>query len=190
MIFRSMVLDNILKNPAEARKVAELSDWGPFGDGYYQGRTSMDQVSFPEIEYVFASLFPQHKHLPYSSRFRLARKNEEQSNTIHCDFGSEVSGILYLTENNKEEVYTSFYQDQYGFDNYVDFKKAHPEYTDEMLHKDFQKNSLWTEKYKVEGKFNRLVLFDASLWHGPSLGFGNDFESGRLIQVFFLSRGK
>lgn len=42
----------------------------------------------------------------------------------------------------------------------------------------------------VENRFNRLVIFDASLFHAPARYFGDSGESGRLIQTLFFNLGR
>ena len=52
--------------------------------------------------------------------------------------------------------------------------------------KDCQSNNSWQLVDKIGNVFNRLVLYRGDLFHKPLKSFGNDLQSGRLVQVFFF----
>lgn len=49
--------------------------------------------------------------------------------------------------------------------------------------------SKWDLVLKIDGKFNRLALINAKLWHSaePMNGFGSTKEDCRLVQIFSFS---
>jgi hypothetical protein len=56
----------------------------------------------------------------------------------------------------------------------------------EELRRDAPDPSKWELTHRVPMKFNRAVLFDATLFHAASEGFGGSPDNGRLAQVFNL----
>ena len=49
---------------------------------------------------------------------------------------------------------------------------------------DYTKPDQWEVYKHVENKFNRLVIFDNTYFHGPGDLFGTSFEDARLAQIF------
>jgi hypothetical protein len=47
--------------------------------------------------------------------------------------------------------------------------------------------SKWTRYFLSPMKYNRLVIFNARLWHSHNYNFGNSLENGRLVQLFFFN---
>ena len=86
-----------------------------------------------------------------SAYFHLQNSDDFVENTIHKDQGVLYAGLIYLTPEIGEEFGTSLYDE--------DYKVA--------------KTFL--------NKYNRLVVYDANINHGPS-----GFTDGRLTLTFFI----
>lgn len=107
---------------------------------------------------------------PRTSSFRLYMKGQKQNTFIHWDQGmGRYSGILYL--NPVSQGGTAFW-------------------TPRKDGADPSSALDWDMNCWVEAKWNRLLLFDSSLWHSRwplEVSEGTTPETGRLIQLFFFS---
>jgi hypothetical protein len=102
------------------------------------------------------------------SSFRLYTKDMPQPTMIHND--SELgrwTGILYL--NEKAHGGTAFWRPALPIDGI---------------------EQVWKQTAQIQGLWNRLIVFDSSLWHSrwpEHVTEGATPETGRLIQLFFFS---
>jgi hypothetical protein len=92
----------------------------------------------------------------------------------------EYAGVLFLTPNAPIQAGTTFYRSihtrnvKVNNDHAVVFKNGFLDPTE-------------FEAVDVVGNvYNRLVLFDAHMFHAASTYFGNSLENGRLFQIFFF----
>ncbi len=113
---------------------------------------------------------------PTASFFRKSPLGQVEPNYIHSDAEmGDWTGILYLNPEPVDEDGTVFWRHRR---------------TNSLTGEDWKAEGhsipMWDEICRVPAKFNRLLLFDAKLYHSRSLvqnyGEGDD---ARLIQVIF-----
>ena len=110
---------------------------------------------------------------------------EHASHCVHVD-GSEWGGIVYLspTPPTDRSTGTSFFRHKRT--NTVSANDPNSQGWEQ----DKYDPSKWELVYKVENVFNRLVLFDAQMYHRSSGYFGDDESiqsQGRLFMNFFFN---
>jgi hypothetical protein len=91
------------------------------------------------------------------------------------------AGIIYLTPDAPVSGGTGFFKYKNG-----DIL----ELSLEQEKKNGKDNSKWEIVSTIGNIFNRLVLFRANQYHMSLDYFGEDFNDGRLIQLFFFSTEK
>jgi hypothetical protein len=114
---------------------------------------------------------------------------EEHHSWIHSDGGVRWAGVLYLTPTAPLSAGTGFYRHKKTkMDRFVHLTETptekdlnNPYLTD---YKDITK---WELTDEVSNKFNRLILYDATLFHKSMDYFGKSLYDGRLFQVFFFN---
>jgi hypothetical protein len=114
---------------------------------------------------------------------------EEHHSWIHTDGAVQWAGVLYLTPNAPISSGTGFYKHKKtGLEKFVHLTQnptekdlKHPYLTD---YKDITK---WELTDVVSNKFNRLILYDATMFHKSMDYFGKGLHDGRLFQVFFFN---
>lgn len=101
-------------------------------------------------------------------------------NWIHYDPWKWV-GLHYLNLPEQCEGGTSFFihkeTETFGYTELNDFGR-------ELIKKDGTIPERWIEYYRVDLKWNRLLLFRPCFFHSPSNYFGNCIENARLYQLF------
>lgn len=98
---------------------------------------------------------------------------------IQCNQISSVYHIVLDEDNQNKE--TDFHQDIYEQNiAYIAIVYLHPKPNPQSG--TILSNNDDTKMY-IENKFNRIILYDPSIWHKSNNGFGLDKDSGRLTQV-------
>lgn len=117
--------------------------------------------------------------------FRLTLEDEERnmfSRMIHADsFHNEKksvwAGIVYLTPVTTEIEGTILYKNTILNREYCVGKS-------DFLHVNDDPNQ-WQKELVSYFVYNRLIVYRSDLFHSAGHAFGNDDESGRLVQLFF-----
>ena len=115
------------------------------------------------------------KHWPseYNGAFQLC--TQEARTWIHSD-PTEFAAVWFLTPNElcPEGHGTAFYRHT----------------KTEAIRREGSQDPIdgFEEHYAVEGHYNRVLIYDARLFHASTIaGFGNTAENGRLTMTFFWS---
>lgn len=132
--------------------------------------------------------------------YRLTMAHDQLPTFIHNDTAmARTTAILYL--NTPETIPASHIEGGTGFWTHKRTGlKRHPTMEDaarlgigiDPLIQELQRDGLDPDKWVLDSicpmQFNRLLVFDSALWHGPipRPGWGNSPGNGRLIQVFFI----
>jgi hypothetical protein len=104
-----------------------------------------------------------------------------------------IAGVIYLNKEAPIGSGTVIYQDSTDFNgekyskmfmNDVLFsapeeRDTYSKYRDEQI-------SHFTKSITIESVYNRCIIFDPRCWHSAETFFGDDLESARLTQVFFI----
>ena len=166
------VVDGLLPDPHAYRAdVLRL----PFqtvrdGDTSFHGIASLDVATDPVAARI-RDRYPTAR--PHLSFVRRSPEGQREPNFIHADDGrGEWTGILYLNPSPALGDGTDFWR----------FRET-GEVTDRWRDRSTDV-SAWERWLHCEAAFNRLVLFDAPLFHSRALfdNYGAD-EGARLIQV-------
>lgn len=115
--------------------------------------------------------------------FRRSPYGQREPNFIHTDIDmGDWTGILYLNPDAPPEDGTLFWEHLP-----TGRRRATPE---DRMETRWMESEDWDAYQRVEAKFNRLLIFDSTLFHSRALfhNYGTGDEA-RLIQVFF-GKGK
>ena len=122
-----------------------------------------------------------------SGFFRLSKVTDTYDTYAHTD-GSpnknnkkNYQGVVYLSPDEycKDKIGTVFLKHKP-----TGLVKLECENDYWIVSPDFVKPDKWEAYIQVENKFNRLVVFDNTLFHKTGDLFGASFEDARLAQIF------
>jgi hypothetical protein len=113
-------------------------------------------VVLSKIASIATHYFGMTSSLEIKSSFQVCRKQDGDS-WIHVDNDVMVAGILYLTPDAPVEAGTTIYS------------------SDPHVPVDV-----------IGNIYNRLVMYNANLYHKSNMYFGTTLENSRLTQVFFV----
>ena len=127
-------------------------------------------------------------------RMTLAEEEEERGYYVHIDSDAHWAGILFLTPDEYCQGGTEFYRHrEHAIDRtYITDAEARAhgwnscsEFAVQTIQKDGNDLSKWQHLMTVPMRFNRMILFRPWFWHTAGASFGDSFENGRLVQLFF-----
>jgi hypothetical protein len=186
-----IVIDDFYANPMEVRNFALNQQFNITGNFPGFRTTSLLNDTIKEaIQYVmhpFAGEIVDWFEDGHTGAFQYT--TEEHHSWIHSDGGVRWAGVLYLTPTAPLSAGTGFYRHKKTkMDRFVHLTETptekdlnNPYLTD---YKDITK---WELTDEVSNKFNRLILYDATLFHKSMDYFGKSLYDGRLFQVFFFN---
>ncbi len=186
-----IVIDDFYANPMEVRNFALNQQFNITGNFPGFRTTSLLNDTIKEaIQYVmypFAGEIVDWFEDGHTGAFQYT--TEDHHSWIHSDGGVQWAGVLYLTPNAPLSAGTGFYRHKKTkIDRFVHLTETptekdlnNPYLTD---YKDITK---WELTDEVSNKFNRLILYDATLFHKSMDYFGKSLYDGRLFQVFFFN---
>jgi len=136
----------------------------------------------------------------YTGSFQLT--TSKNKSWIHTDKSGNWGGVLYLTPDAPVSGGTGFFKSK------LDGSLTEPDNFSEVIHMDMVNHQLevmmsggqpdtdtnkiysnmekWDIVNQVGNVYNRLILFRSNQWHSSLQYFGEDNETGRLTQVFFI----
>lgn len=182
-----LIIDNFYENPFEVREFA-LGKHSEFISHKYHPGIRTSSYATPRHKEMFNDILE-----PFCGKIVGFNLNKEKNNSngafqlntakigerswIHHDNGdTNWAGIIYLTPNAPLSGGTGFYKLKGG-----DFIESN-----NNIDKNGYDNTKWEVVSTVGNIFNRLVLFRSNQFHMSLDYFGDDFDNGRLIQLFFL----
>jgi len=157
---RLIIIDNFIDNIGEIRQHA-------LNDTYYPPTINDHWVGFRTQKY---------ENLDFCEKIKnLLKINYYQSKNFYfmglfC-YCPKVSQELAGNYYNKFKLHTDK-ESQYAGILYLNLNP--PKNTGTIVGKHF-----------VENVYNRLIMFDSTILHGPDNFYGNEIENSRLIFVFF-----
>ena len=199
--FPVTIVDNFYENPELVRDFALSQKFYP-SDGAYPGERSegihnLNQDFFQNFCEKLFSLFYDLETAELSwnveTTFQKIGKLSNDRNSklnagwIHSD-SSIFSGVIYLSKNSTG---TSIYYPKDADSGMTCQDQKHLFYSGKTTNEDEyalaieKNNNNFYESIRVDGKFNRLVLFEGGVYHGVPSFFGED--DFRLTQVFFVN---
>lgn len=189
-----MVLDNYLSDPSGERFKAVHAEYKPIEHTgvHYKGICVDEDI---EGTKKFSERLGIEKG-DYTVFWRRYLKDEENGTYIHNDWNmGSVSGVLFLNPPNQVKGGLAFWKHKKtgffmnptgeqvvasGFKNDLDFWNE--------LKEDGLNQSKWEMIDYVPMEFNRMVLFNAALFHSryPYETFGTCLEDAKLVKIYFL----
>jgi len=189
-----IVIDDFYSNPYDVRDFAlnqEFKITGQFPG--FRTKSMLNDIIKEAIEYIIkpfaGKIIDWLDKDENSSTGAFQYTTEEHHSWLHTDGGVDWAAVLYLTPDAPPSAGTGFYRHKTtGIERFVYYTEkptekdlTHPYLTD---YKDMTK---WELTDYVSNKFNRLILYDASMFHKSLDYFGKDKYNGRLFQVFFFN---
>ncbi len=127
--------------------------------------------------------------------FQYQTEADRDHSFIHGD-ASEWAAVLYLNKDRDGEPGTSFYSHvgrktdtvPLGVDllfGAIEHKTTPDKYLEDFC-KDRFDDSKWTNLLTVPIRYNRLVLYSATLFHRNASTFGTTLQDARLVQALFF----
>ncbi len=186
-----IVIDDFYANPMEVRNFALNQQFNITGNfpGFRTIPLLNDTIkeAIQYVMYPFAGEIVDWFEDGHTGAFQYT--TEDHHSWIHSDGGVRWAGVLYLTPNAPLSAGTGFYRHKKTkIDRFVHLTEtptekdlSNPYLTD---YKDITK---WELTDGVSNKFNRLILYDATLFHKSMDYFGKNLYDGRLFQVFFFN---
>jgi hypothetical protein len=189
-----IVIDNFYENPFEVREFAleQRDDYQP--NDYHPGIRSSSFATEKHREMINNIVEPfsgkinkfnisKDKSSNSNGTFQL-NVSEDRKSWIHIDTGdTNWAGIIYLTPNAPLSGGTGFFKHKDG--NLTNCDKSILQ-NDNKVKQNRYDNTQWELVNSIGNVFNRLILFRSNQYHMSLDYFGNDFEDGRLIQLFFF----
>ncbi|MGH6933904.1 MAG: DUF6445 family protein [Dongiaceae bacterium] len=196
-----IVLDDIYDDPHQIRaEAARMMFPDARGTATYAGRNSSAKYLLPDTDKMISWAAGE----PLTGAtdrahgaFRLTLAGDIGRFNVHVDVGVDWSGVLFLTLPEHCRGGTSFLRHRHYGTDHAPLTRAElatygvdtPDAAlDLVLGQDSNDPDKWETAMTVPMRFNRMVLFRPLMWHAAGEGFGDDFEYGRLVQLFFLRR--
>jgi hypothetical protein len=195
-----IVIDDFHSNPDEVRQFALSCTYPEPQEGYtYPGRNSHESYYPQELHQRFEKIL--NKSLTPANPngyFRISYEKDSYRQDVHVDPVWEYGAVCYLNtpEQTVDEGGTSFWMhNKTKMDTYptLDTEAKVYGYSSAKeawwttVYGEGLDRSQWTRYLLSPMKYNRLVIFNANLWHSHNYNFGHTLENGRLVQLFFFN---
>jgi hypothetical protein len=200
--FPVTIVDNFYENPELVRDFALSQKFYPSNGRYPGSRTDLlsdlNKKFFNTFCHKVISLFYDFKttqlewnvETTFQKIGKMSKNKESKFNEGWVHYDPHIfSGIIYLSDNS---VGTNIYEpidpdDTHYHQNERDIFYSGENITEEEYSKGIiENNSKFKESIRIDGKFNRLVLFEGGVWHGVPSFYCEGAE--RLTQVFFFHK--
>ena len=200
MIPQILVIDDFHDNPDIVRNVAINANYPEPDGGYtYPGKNSNENYYPRELHEKFEYILKQKLDpAPNNGYFRLSLEKDSFQQDIHVDPTWQYGAVCYMNSPEQciDEAGTSFWihnktNTQFlthsqegasiiGFPNPREFWWT-------TVYGEGLDRSKWT-RYLLSGmKYNRIVIFNANMFHSHNYNFGDCLENGRIVQLFFFN---
>jgi len=192
MIVNLIVVDDFYDEVNSVRKFALEQPFERYGN--YPGKRTenfLGDVLKNRIQSIIepyaGKVTDWNEDVSYTGSFQLTTSNDKS--WVHSDTIGNWGGVLFLTPDAPLSAGTAFYKSKLdgslGYHDY--FKWKYYSKDNPGVRNDITK---WEKINEVGNVYNRLMLFRSYQWHCALDYFGQDNETGRLTQVFFLRTEK
>lgn len=205
MMKSMIVVDDFLQDPVGHRHNALALDF-PRPDALpnFAGRNSSAPLPVPNVDRAVSAIVSEavvgEQQFGHGKcRLSLAADDATRRFYVHVDAGAYWAGVLYLNPPERCTGGTEFFRHrELGTDRapiYEHEMKAvgasnYREAAEPVIAADSSNLDKWEHLLTVPMRFNRLILLRPWLWHAAGPSFGDDLESGRLVQLFFFLPGQ
>ena len=191
-----IIVDDFYRNPEKVRNYALQTEYdNPAGNGW-MGAHSLKRMPGTRETLLRISSLVSKAHTPNWEELDALYKMEKrvycggfaalfqrQIGAVHAHgIEGDFIGIVCLSHPNdcKDRKAAMFFRHRQS-----GLEALGPDMAlNETIYKDKFNYAKWQVIDAVDMQFNRLLLFDARYFHGPSPGFGNHIANSRLIQAF------
>jgi hypothetical protein len=193
--FPTTIIDGFFDDPDKIREFALKQEFKSDPNGRWPGERSenlenINNILFQDIVSRMLSLFFSNGsdfNYRATSKFQLVNGNYK-SGWVHQDLYT-VSSIIYLTPGSTSG--TSLYSKkniEYNLDEQAVNKiEKYIRGTDDPVALKIN-NNMFEETLNIKGLYNRMILFDSSLYHAAHDFFGCDKYDSRLtLNTFIIS---
>jgi len=182
MKINAVIIDDFYQDPDSIRDFVLKQEFNVKGN--YPGVRTKD-FRDDNIKKIFEDLTGEtitDWELGYNGCFQYTTK--DMDSWVHRD-GTDWAGIVYLTPDAPPSAGTAFFvHNETGRERITpDTPKA----DEDMMNRDSNNMSKWTQVDNVGNKYNRLSLFRGTRSHRSMDYFGDSKENGRLFQLFFFN---
>jgi len=200
MIPQILVIDDFHDNPDIVRNVAVNAEYPEPAGGYtYPGKNSNDNYYPRELHAKFEYILKQKLDpAPNNGYFRLSLEKDSFQQDIHVDPTWQYGAVCYMNSPEQciDEAGTSFWfhnktntqflpHSQEGA-SILGFQNA-KEFWWSTVYGEGLDRSKWTRYFLSGMKYNRIVIFNANMFHSHNYNFGDCLENGRIVQLFFFN---
>lgn len=179
---RLWVIDNFYQDPYAVRNFALQQEYENSSD-WYKGRRTFKQFLSPYIKSRFEEIMGikirEWESHGMNGKFQFCVPEDRL--VYHYD-SQTWAAMIYLTPNAPPSTGTSFYAHKNTSIRHIE---DHPE-ADSCFSGGFYDSTKFELVDTVGNVFNRLVIFDARLFHAASGYFGQNINDSRLFQIFFF----
>ena len=184
-----VVFDDFYDNPREVRKYALNLKYDVIGN--YPGFRSGDNDLLSDeekgnhnlgVKNFMESYFGRNiKNWGNSYNGSFQYVTYKEKTWIHTDYNDSVNyaALIYLHPSPPPGDYGTIFFTHKETGTYL----GHPE---DSAGDDGNDNSKWSITDYVGYRFNRLVMYDARMWHCANNYFGDTLHDSRLFQCFFF----
>lgn len=188
-----LVIDNFLNNPDETRQYILTQDFTVRGN--YPGQRTISYAT-EEIKNLIQRVLEPHagkitqfqigndaQKVNYNGAFQYTTSRDRS--WIHTDGVNNWAGVLYLTPDAPSSAGTGLFK--HKSTGIVTQDEMHLMDKAKLLGSHSQDYTKWELTDVIGNKYNRLILFDATMHHASLDYFGTTKGDGRLFQTFFFS---
>jgi hypothetical protein len=175
-----IVVDDFYSNPDGVRSFALQQEFGPREN--FPGNRTVSFINHGTKDTIATILRNAGGNIinwndqdGLSGSFELATSNERS--WIHTDHYNTWAGIIYLTPEAPLSGGTGLFM----------YKKTGALYANELESYESQDYTKWQLCDTIANRYNRLALYRSDQFHTSLDYFGNDKNTGRLFQLFFIT---
>jgi hypothetical protein len=189
-------VDNFYEDPYKVRDIALNSEYYEpgysiiykDGAGPFSGVTSKTGYTPKEVDSTVCKIMQRNfRRRNYNvednfyGRFRITKGDQVAKNEVHVDSfdKNHWAGVLYLCDRPDIPGTIMYHHKERKISSVNDRKTLHE------IAPDFYKKEPWEPITVSHAVFNRLIIFRANMFHGIGPTFGNDFETARIVQLFY-----
>jgi hypothetical protein len=201
MIYPTIIVDDFFDNPKKVKDLASTLEYQKDPEGRWPGErtTFLHQINYPFFNHVhlkiLSILYPNDfRKINYtaSSCFQsISGKRHVNTGWVHKDVGSEITGIIYLSDH--KNCGTSLWKNKNFFDTdttMFEKRKFNKKDLYDKKEKDIlsKHNDNFKKILQVDSIFNRLVLFDSHQHHSAENFLDENIKEDRLTLLTFIEK--
>jgi|688.fasta_scaffold389417_2 hypothetical protein len=193
MIPSFLIIDDFYPDPHEVREIALMAEYhlpkhseSHKGTGPWPGCVSKDRHIPKGIDSTISKVLgkPFLSDKLVGGYFRISKANDVVDQFCHTDSEpiltnkKQYQGIVYLNDV-ESKAGTSFYIHKRTRSNRIERFQNYA-----SVQNDFNNPNAWELDFTISLKWNRMILFDASLFHSYGELFGTDLSTARCTHNF------